>query len=348
MTKPLVLVTADEASARLSEEARKILHAGGVDTRYLPSADYGEEALVDALSRAPFNAILMRGLAAPSRKVIEAAPHLAIISKHGAGVENVDLKAATEHGVLVVNAAGANADAVAELAVGMMVSLARDMPQLTASLRRGAWEKARYVGREFRGRTVGIVGYGQIGRRTAKLAAALGAQVVICTRSNVTDAEGAEVETDLDRLIRRVDILSLHCALTEETRGMIDRQRLNVMKRGALLINTGRGGLVDEPALIEALKSGQLAGAGLDVYAEEPVDPSNELFKLDNIVACPHVAADTLEARMRVGIIACNNIIDYLERGAYERAYVQNPDVLGRLRHAPRMKSSMMSAHSSG
>jgi len=331
MIKPVVLVTAAEKSARLADFTKKILRDGGADVDYLPTEADEEADLIDALSRRPYNAILMRGLVAPTRKVMEAAPHLKIISKHGSGVEKVDLDAATERGVLVVNSGGANADAVAEVCLALMLSLARELPRLDANLRKGIWEKPTYVGHEFRGRIVGIVGHGQIGRRTARLAAAMGARVVIYSRSPVKDAGDAEIETDFEQLLRRADILSLHCAVNEQTLGMINRRTLGLMKRGALLINTGRGELVDEPALIEALQSGQLGGAGLDVFAQEPADPASPLFKLDNVIGCPHTAASTAESMIRTGTIAANNIIDYIKHGKYERAHVQNPALLERL-----------------
>ena len=324
MTKPVVLVT----GTKLAEQTKQILHAGSAEVLYMTDPPISEDVLADRLAGEPINAVLLRGSPPLTRRVLEGASNLRIIAKHGAGVDSVDLDAATARGIAVVNAGGANADAVAEHALALMLSLARDLPHLHRNLRDGIWEKPRYLGREFRGRTVGIVGYGQIGRRTAKLAAAFGARIVIYSRSAVADPQGAEVEQDFDRLLGKADILSLHCPLTEKTRGLIGKRALALMKPGAILINTGRGGLVDEAALADALRSGRLAGAGLDVFAQEPADPANPLFGLDNIICTPHVAAMTAEAMVRMGTAAASNIIGYLNGGEWDRASLVNPAVL--------------------
>jgi D-3-phosphoglycerate dehydrogenase len=210
----------------------------------------------------------------------------------------------------------------------MMLSLARDLPQLHRNMRAGYGKSRATWAGNFADALVGIVGYGQIGRRTAKLAAAFGAKIVIYSRSRVNDPDGAEVEDNFDRLLGKVDILSLHCPLTDKTRGMIGERTLGLMKPDAILINTGRGGLVDEAALADALRSGRLAGAGLDVFAQEPADPKNPLFQLDNVICTPHVAALTAEAMVRMGTAAANNIIGYLQGGSWDRQSLVNSAVL--------------------
>ena len=324
MIKPVVLVT----GTKLAEPTKEILRAGGAEVLYMSDPPISEDVLAARLAAESINAVLLRGSPPLTRRVLEGAADLRIIAKHGAGVDSVDLDAATARGIAVVTAGGANADAVAEHTLAMMLSLARDLPHLHRNLRAGVWEKPRYQGREFRGRTVGIVGYGQIGRRAAALAAAFGARIVIYSRSPVSDPQGAEVEQDFDRLLGRVDILSLHCPLTDRTRGLIGERALSLMKPGALLINTGRGGLVDEKALADALRSGRLAGAGLDVFAQEPADPGNPLFQLDNVICTPHVAAMTAEAMVRMGKAAASNIIGYLQGGAWDRSSLVNAAVL--------------------
>jgi D-3-phosphoglycerate dehydrogenase len=174
---------------------------------------------------------------------------------------------------------------------------------------------------------VGIVGYGQIGERTAKLAQACGAAVVVHTRSAVTLPQGMVLETGFDRLLESVDILSLHCPLTEKTRGMIGAAQFARMKPGALLINTARGPVVDEPALVAALRSGHLAGAGLDTYAVEPPDPANPLFALPQVIVTPHIAAATTDAMVRMGTIAANNINSWLRGEVYDPRNFLNPQV---------------------
>ena len=323
MTKPIVLVTA----AGLSDSAKTILRDAGAEVDYL-SGVVTEDTLAGKLASKKFNAILLRGSPPLTRRVFAAAPDLKIIAKHGAGTDSVDIAAATERSILVINAGDANADPVAEEAIALMLALARDLPRLSRNMTAGVWEKPSYQGREFRGRVVGIVGYGAIGRRTARMASALGAKIIIHSRSRVSDPEGAEVEENFERLLSRVDILSLHCPLTHKTRGMLSDKQLRMMKPTSLVINTARGGLIDEPALVDALKSGRLAGAGLDTFAQEPVDPKNPLFALDNAICTPHVAAMTVDAMARMGTIAANNILDYLTRGTCDTSNVVNPAVV--------------------
>jgi D-3-phosphoglycerate dehydrogenase / 2-oxoglutarate reductase len=183
------------------------------------------------------------------------------------------------------------------------------------------------VSRDFRGRSVGIVGYGQIGKRTARLAAACGANVVIHSRTRVEPPQGMAYEADLDRLLARVDILSLHCPLNDHTRGLIGEKQLALMKPGALIINTSLGKVMDDAALIAALGSGRLAGAGLDTFAMEPPDPGNPLFALPNVICTPHIAAATTDAAVQMGTIAANNIISYLRGEIYDAQNFLNPGV---------------------
>ena len=326
MIKPVVLVT----SPQLSDTGKQVLRDAGAEVSYM--SEISEDILATRLASGGINAVLMRGSPPFTRRVLESAQDLKIIAKHGAGIDSVDLDTATARGIVVMNAGDANADPVVEVTIGMMLALARDLPRLDRNLKSGTWEKPRYLGREFRGRVVGIVGYGQIGRRVAKLAAALGAKVVIYTRSRPADTGGAEIEDNLDRLLARVDVLSLHCGLNDKTRGMIGARELGLMKPDAIFINTARGPVVDEAALVDALKNGRLAGAGLDVFAKEPTDPKNPLFALDNVIVAPHVAAMTHEALARMGTIAATHIIDWLQRGVCDRANLINPAVLERVR----------------
>jgi len=296
---------------QLSEPAQRILRDAGLEIAFVPEPT-SEDSSIAALAAAKPAAVLMRGNPPFTRRVIESAPQLKIIAKHGAGVDSVDVQAAAQRSVAVMTAGAANADAVAEFALALMLALARELPRLDRGVKAGTWERPHYQGGEFRGRTVGIVGYGQIGRRVARLAAAFGAKVMIHTRSAIADAAGAEVEPDLEALLRRADILSLHCPLTPETRGMIGEAQLRSMPPGALLVNTARGALVDEAALADALGSGHLGGAGLDTFALEPPDPTHPLFTLDNVICTPHVAGATKGSLLRVGTIAATNIVRHL------------------------------------
>ncbi|RPJ45384.1 MAG: hydroxyacid dehydrogenase [Betaproteobacteria bacterium] len=322
LSKPIVLVTA----ATVSDLAQDLLRAGGADIAFMPDR-VDEDALVAALAGQNVAAVLLRGSPPFTAKVFAAARDLKIIAKHGAGVDSVDIASASRHGVAVMVAGGANADAVAEHALAMMLSLSRELPRFDRDTRQGAWRDLNHFVRDFRVRSVGIVGYGQIGERTARLAQACGAQVVIHTRSAIALPAGMAFEPDLNRLLERVDIVSLHCPLTEATRGMMGAAQFARMKPGALLINTARGPVVDEPALVDALKSGHLAGAGLDTFAVEPPDPANPLFALPNVLVTPHIAAATTDAMVRMGTIAANNIISYLRGEVYDPRNFLNPEV---------------------
>lgn len=323
MSKPIVLVTA----TTVSELAQNLLRAGGADIVFVPGS-VDEDALIAAFTRQPVAAVLLRGSPPFTAKVFAAARDLKIIAKHGAGVDSVDMASACKHGVAVMVAGGANADAVAEHALAMMLSLARELPRFDREMRQGGWRDLNHFTRDFHVRTVGIVGYGQIGERTARLVQACGAQVVIHTRSQLVPPAGMTIEPDLNRLLERVDILSLHCPLTEKTRGMLGAAQFAHMKPGALLINTARGPVVDEPALVDALHGGKLAGAGLDTFAMEPPDPANPLFALPNVLITPHIAAATTDAMVRMGTIAANNIISYLRGEVCDQRNFLNPEVL--------------------
>ncbi len=322
MSKPIVLVTAPT----VSELAQGLLRAGGADIEFMPGR-IDEDVLIAALARPEVAAVLLRASPPFTEKVLASAPGLKIIAKHGAGVDSVDMTAATRHGIAVMVAGGANADAVAEHALAMMLSLARELPRFDAGLRKGEWKSLNYMVRDFHARTVGIVGYGQIGERTARLVRACGAQVVIHTRSKITPPEGMSLEPDFNRLLESVDILSLHCPLTEKTRGLVGAAQLARMKPGALLINTARGPVVDEPALLEALQGGKLAGAGLDTFVVEPATAENPLFRLPNVLVTPHIAAMTTDAMVRMGTVAASNIISYLRGELYDRRNFLNPEV---------------------
>ena len=328
MSQAVVLVTA----ANLSDAAIQLLRDARAQVHYM-NGPIDENALIAQFAQHDINAILLRASPPLSERVLEAAKHLKIIAKHGVGVDSVDVEAATSLGIVVVTAGDANADAVAEQSIMFMLALSRDLPKYQRSLREGKWEKGGSVGREFRGRIVGIVGYGQIGSRTARLARALGGIVVLYSRSPIATPDGMDVENDLERLLKRVDILSLHCPLTDKTRGMIGDKELRMMKPTALLINTSRGPVVDEAALIDALQNGRLAGAGLDTFAQEPPDPKNPLVFMDNVLCTPHVSVLTREAMTRMGSAAASNIVGYIARGECDVKSVVNPVALKAAKH---------------
>jgi len=310
MSNFTVLVTA----MHLTDEAQAILRDAGAEIVFM-SEPINEETLIAQLQAQPIHAILLRGSKPITARVLAASPHLKLVAKNGAGVDSVDLGAAKQLGIAVRVASGANADAVAEHAIAMMLALTRNLAGLDAKVKSGGWEGTSYQGRDFRGSTLGIVGYGAIGKSTANLARALGARVLVHRLSNPTSAaDDFEIEPSFERLLTRVDILSLHCPLTDQTRGLVGRAQLQSMKQGSLLINTARGGIVDESALVEALQDGaykRLAGAGLDTFAHEPIEPNHQLLKMSNVILTPHVAGVTAQAALAVSTVTAKNIAEF-------------------------------------
>lgn len=240
---------------------------------------------------------------------LAAAPRLRLIQKIGVGVNTIDLDAARARGIAVCNLPGSNSQAVAEHTLGLLLAVLRRLRTFDALMRAGrGWDRDPALEDrlgEVAGRTVGLVGYGGVPRALAPVLRALGAEVRYTARSPKADAVGTW--RSLDDLLAESDVVSLHLPLTAETRGLIDRERLARMKPGAVLLNTARGGLVDAPALLEALEAGPLAGAGLDVFADEPVDPSDPLLTRDDVVLTPHVAWLTQETLARSVALAAEN-----------------------------------------
>jgi D-3-phosphoglycerate dehydrogenase len=242
--------------------------------------------------------------------VFEAAVRLKVVGRAGVGVDNIDLTAASVHRVRVVNAPTATTTAVAELTLGLMLALARKIPQADADMKTGQWAKGQLVGVELSGKTLGVMGLGNIGSAVAKRAGCLGMEV-ISYHPRISDEEarrrGAE-PVDLDNLYRRSDFISIHVPLSPETRGWIGGQSLAQMKRGVRLICTARGGIVDETALLGALESGQVAGAALDVFSSEPPG-LNALVSHPRVIATPHIGAQTEEAQIRAAVDIAGEVL---------------------------------------
>lgn len=245
--------------------------------------------------------------------VIRQGKQLRIIANYGAGYDGVDVRAAAECGVPVTNIPDTVTQDTAELALGLMLAVSRRIGEMNLRLRREASQNlfgmGRYMGRSLRGRTLGIVGCGRIGRRTAEMAKALGMHVLGYSRRGADPA--AVTPVDLETLLRESDVVSLHCPLTAETRGLIGAEAFAMMKPGAMLINTARGAVVDTDALVAAIESGHLAGAGLDVYPEEPSVPQR-LLEFDNVVCTPHVGTNTEQTRCEMAQACSRQILDVL------------------------------------
>jgi D-3-phosphoglycerate dehydrogenase len=265
---------------------------------------------------APFQAVIVRSATRITAKVMEAGRSLQVIGRAGIGVDNIDVTQATERGIAVLNTPDANATTTAELTLAHILSLSRSLPQADRSVRAGEWKRSQFMGAELAHKRLGVVGYGTIGRIVAARARALEMEVAAYdpfVTEEVFSATGVE-SMDLDELIAVSDFLTLHCPLTDMTRGLLGAARIASMKKGARLINCARGGLVDEQALYEALASGRLGGAALDVFEREPPGGS-PLLQLDNVVVTPHLGAATHEAQAAAGREIAHQVAVYLRTG---------------------------------
>jgi D-3-phosphoglycerate dehydrogenase len=263
------------------------------------------------------DALIVRSAVKVTKEVLAQAPKLRVIGRAGVGVDNVDLPAATAAGVLVMNTPGGNAVSVAEHTLALMLAMARSVPQASASTKSGKWEKKKYMGNELRGKTLGVAGLGSIGREVARRARAFEMKIVACD-PYVSPAvvEDVNVElVDLDTLYAAADYIALHVALTPETRGMLSREAFAKMKTGVRIVNCARGELIDAAALKEAIESGKVAGAALDVFETEPPPQGFGLFGLDGVVATPHIAGSTEEAQEIVGVRIAEQLAEYLRSG---------------------------------
>ncbi len=263
------------------------------------------------------DALLVRSAVQVNRSVLEKAPRLRVIGRAGVGVDNVDLEAATEAGVLVMNTPGGNAISVAEHTLALMLAMARHIPQANASTRAGKWEKKKFMGSELRGKTLGIIGLGSIGREVVKRARAFEMRI-LAHDPYVTSKIAADLAVelvDLPALYAASDYISLHVAATAETQGMLSRQAFAQMKAGVRVVNCARGELVDEAALREAIESGRVAAAALDVFASEPVSADSSLFGSEAILATPHIGGSTEEAQEIVGVRIAEQVVEYLNTG---------------------------------
>ena len=269
-------------------------------------ADITPEELIATIP--DYHGIVVRGRTKVTRKIIDAAKELKVIIRAGVGLDNIDMGYAQSKGITVLNTPAASSVSVAELTIGYLFALARHIPQATASLKANKWEKKRFRGEEIAGKTLGLIGCGRIGREVAKRAAALGMRVIFYDVISVDIPEATQVA--FDELLRTADYISLHLPLTDETRGMIGAPQFEKMKKGVRIVQCARGGIIDEDALYEAIKSGKVAGAALDVFDIEPAI-DNRLFELDEVIGSPHIGASTVEAQARVGIEVASLMINF-------------------------------------
>ena len=267
------------------------------------------------------DALIVRSATQVDEQLIASAPRLRVIARAGTGVDNVDVRAATDRGIVVMNAPGANSVSVAEHAWALMLALSRSIGAADAAMKRGVWDKKRLTGAELRGKTLGVVGLGRIGQEVTNRARAFGMHVVAhdpFISEQVAATMGAEL-VSLDDLCSRADYITLHIPATPETRHLFDTARFSACKPGVRIINTARGELIDEAALAEAIRRGHVAGAGLDVFEQEP-PPDQTLVSLPQVVATPHIAASTVEAQELVGLETVMGVRDFLKDGAIRNA----------------------------
>lgn len=320
-----VLVTA----AHLEPAGRKILEDAGCRLDFTPFQD-GVEGLQRHLRARSYDGILSR-IVPISAASMDLCPTLRVISRAAVGVDAVDVEAATARGIAVCSAVGANAQSVAEFTIGILLAAARDVPQHDAATRAGGWEKSK-LGLELHGRTLGLVGYGNIARRVAPIALAIGMRVLAWGPRLEQAGDIAPVErvATLDDLLRRSEVVSLHAPSTAETRGMIGAAQLALMPKGAILVNTARGPLVDEAALADALRSGHLRAAALDVRAKEPPAAETPLTGVPNLVLTPHMGSATEASRERTASMAAMQLLDVLTGRPLPPGACINPAALRR------------------
>ncbi|MBI4503727.1 MAG: phosphoglycerate dehydrogenase [Gemmatimonadetes bacterium] len=271
--------------------------------------------LAQVLPRA--HALLVRSETKVTDAMMAQAPALRVIGRAGMGVDNIDVEAATRRGIAVMNTPGGNTVSAAEQAIALLLALVRRIPWASESMRRGEWDRKKFGGSELRGKILGLVGLGRIGSHVATVARALGMDV-LAHDPFLSEARAAELGVTLlplDDLLARADAISLHVPATEETKNLLDRRRLGLLKKTAVLINTARGGVLDETALLEAVNAGTIAGAALDVFAQEPLPADSPLRKSDRILLTPHLAASTAEAQERVSMEICRSVREALLTG---------------------------------
>jgi D-3-phosphoglycerate dehydrogenase len=311
---PKVLV-----SDQLSETAVQIFRDRGVEVDYLPDVGKDKEKLAEIIGN--YDGLAIRSATKVTDKLLEKATRLKVIGRAGIGVDNVDIPAASKRGVIVMNTPFGNSVTTAEHAIAMMFAVARQLPEASASTHAGKWEKNRFMGVELFNKTLGVIGAGNIGGIVCDRALGLKMKVIAYDPFLSEDrAKHMGVhKVELDELLHKADFITLHVPLTDKTRNILSRENLAKTKPGVRIINCARGGLIDEEALVDALKSGHVAGAALDVFAVEPAT-ENPLFGMPNVVCTPHLGASTTEAQENVALQVAEQMADYLLTGAVSNA----------------------------
>ncbi len=311
---PRVLV-----SDELSETAVQIFRDRGVEVDYLPALGKDKEKLAEVIGQ--YDGLAIRSATKVTEKLLASAANLKVVGRAGIGVDNVDIPAASKKGVIVMNTPFGNSITTAEHAIAMMFAVARQIPEANASTQAGKWEKSRFMGVELFNKTLGVIGAGNIGGIVCDRA--VGLKMKVLAYDPFLSDERAKslgvTKVDLDDLLARADFITLHVPLTDKTKNILSRDALAKTKKGVRIINCARGGLIDELALVDALTSGHVAGAALDVFEVEPAT-QNPLFGMANVVCTPHLGAATTEAQENVALQVAEQMADYLLSGAVQNA----------------------------
>ncbi len=310
----------------IAQDGIDILKEAGLDVeeRLGLSPDELKEVIHEA------DGLVIRSNTKVTEDLLDHAKRLKVVGRAGTGLDNVDIPACNKRGVVVMNTPGGNTNSAAEHAIAMLMSVTRNIPQATASMKAGKWEKKKFMGQEVAGKILGIIGSGRIGSIVAQLAQGLKMKVIAFDphiNPEIAEKVGFEL-VSLDDLLAKADYISLHTPLTDETRGMVNKEMIGKMKDGVFIINCARGGIVNEQDLHDALVSGKVAGAALDVFEKEPTTLENPLLSLDNFICTPHLGASTREAQENVAVAVARQIADYLVKGEVRNA-VNVPSVSG-------------------
>jgi len=305
-------------SDSLSEEGIQILKDAGFEVVYKPGLS------VEELKKeiADVDGLIIRSGTKVTKEILESAKRLKVIGRAGTGLDNVDIATANEKGIVVMNVPGGNTLSAAEHTLALLFSLARKIPQANASVKEGKWERKKFMGVELNGKILGVIGLGRIGSIVAERALCMKMKVIAYdpfVTPDFASKKGIEL-VSLEDLLSRADFITIHTPLTKETYHLLNRDTLSKVKKGSYIINCARGGIIDESALYEALVSGHIAGAALDVFEKEPPDPDNPLLKLDNVIVTPHLGASTVEAQKVVAIEIAKQVVDYLLYGIVRNA----------------------------
>jgi len=306
------------------------LLSGASEITIQAAAKMSRDEVIAAIPNA--DALIIRSATKVDRAMLDAAPKLKMVGRAGVGVDNVDLKAASDKGIPVMNAPDGNTVATAELAFALMLAMVRQIPAAQASLASGQWDRKSFMGSELRNKTLGVIGFGRVGRAIAKRAKAF--EMTVIEYDPFVSAEAATAvgveSVALDDLLARADFITLHAVVTDENKHLINKDTIAKMKKGARIINAARGQLINAADLAEAIKSGKVAGAGIDVYENEPPEAGHPLIGLPGVIHTPHLGATTLEAQDEVAVQIAHTIMDALFKNEYKN--VVNADVLAKLK----------------